>query len=158
MARREDRQRFWAAITEGVTTEDAGAAASISFAVAALVPAKWRHALGQSDPAVGSILSFVEREEIALLRASGLGVRPVARRLHRAPSTISHFVDAVHAEVLAVHALDLDLQLLIELTDACMRPSSISRRRKTSSEIRRRSNRSASVLLSPPCMRCCTYA
>jgi IS30 family transposase len=32
---------------------------------------------------------LVEREEIALWRAQGLGVREVARRLGRAPSTIS---------------------------------------------------------------------
>ena len=37
----------------------------------------------------GRHLSFVEREEIALLRAQGHGVREIARRLGRAPSTIS---------------------------------------------------------------------
>jgi IS30 family transposase len=40
-------------------------------------------------PLSGRYLSFVEREEIALLRASGSGIRAIARRLHRAPSTIS---------------------------------------------------------------------
>jgi IS30 family transposase len=40
-------------------------------------------------PLSGRYLSFIEREEIALLRASGSGVRAIARRLHRAPSTIS---------------------------------------------------------------------
>jgi len=40
-------------------------------------------------PLSGRYLSFVEREEIALLRASGSGVHAIARRLHRAPSTIS---------------------------------------------------------------------
>ena len=34
-------------------------------------------------------LSFVEREEIALLRAQGRGVRHIARQLGRAPSTVS---------------------------------------------------------------------
>jgi IS30 family transposase len=34
-------------------------------------------------------LSFAEREEIALLRARGLGVREIARSIGRAPSTIS---------------------------------------------------------------------
>jgi transposase, IS30 family len=34
-------------------------------------------------------LSFAEREEIAILRAQGHGVREIARRLARAPSTIS---------------------------------------------------------------------
>jgi len=37
----------------------------------------------------GRYLSFAEREEIALLRAQGLGVRAVAERLNRSPSTIS---------------------------------------------------------------------
>jgi transposase, IS30 family len=37
----------------------------------------------------GRYLSFDEREEIALARAAGLGVRAIARLLHRAPSTIS---------------------------------------------------------------------
>jgi hypothetical protein len=37
----------------------------------------------------GRNLSFAEREEIALLRARDLGVRAIARRLGRSPSTIS---------------------------------------------------------------------
>ena len=36
----------------------------------------------------GRYLSFTEREEIALLRAEGCGVREVARRLGRSPSTV----------------------------------------------------------------------
>jgi IS30 family transposase len=40
-------------------------------------------------PLSGRYLSFVEREEIGLLRARGVGVRAIARYLHRAPSTIS---------------------------------------------------------------------
>ncbi len=39
--------------------------------------------------ALDRYLSFSEREEIALLRAQGHGVREVARRLRRAASTIS---------------------------------------------------------------------
>jgi hypothetical protein len=37
----------------------------------------------------GRYLSFAEREEIALLRARAHGVREIARRLRRSPSTIS---------------------------------------------------------------------
>jgi len=37
----------------------------------------------------GRYLSFAEREEIALLRAEGLGVREIAERLERAASTVS---------------------------------------------------------------------
>ncbi|MCA1698528.1 MAG: IS30 family transposase [Actinobacteria bacterium] len=40
-------------------------------------------------PASGRYLSFAEREEIALLRARGAGVREIARQLGRSPSTIS---------------------------------------------------------------------
>jgi IS30 family transposase len=42
-----------------------------------------------SRPLSGRYLSFAEREEIALCRAQGQGVREVARRLGRAASTIS---------------------------------------------------------------------
>jgi IS30 family transposase len=42
-----------------------------------------------SKPLSGRYLSFAEREEIALLRAQGHGVREIARRLGRAASTIS---------------------------------------------------------------------
>src|SRR4030081_3494391 len=84
-ARREDRQRFWAAIAKGMTTEDAGVAAGISPAVAA----RWfQHSGGMPSvsqaPLSGRYLSIVEGEEVALLRASGCGVRAIARRLHRA--------------------------------------------------------------------------
>ena len=37
----------------------------------------------------GRYLSFAEREEIAILRARGCGVREIARRTARSPSTIS---------------------------------------------------------------------
>ena len=40
-------------------------------------------------PASGRYLSFAEREEIAILRARGAGVREIARRLGRSPSTVS---------------------------------------------------------------------
>ncbi len=40
-------------------------------------------------PVAGRYLSFEEREEIAVLRAQGAGVREIARRLGRSPSTIS---------------------------------------------------------------------
>jgi IS30 family transposase len=40
-------------------------------------------------PLSGRFLSFAEREELALLRAQQLGVRDIARRLGRSPSTIS---------------------------------------------------------------------
>ena len=71
-------------------TEDAAIEAGVSSPVAF----RWfRHAGGvnpQLPPAVsGRYLSFSEREEIALYKAQGLGVREIARRLGRSPSTIS---------------------------------------------------------------------
>ena len=93
VARREDRRRFWAAIAAGRASEDAAADAGVSPAVGA----RWfRQAggmppshLSRSGPTSGRSLSFAEREELALLRAQGHGVREIARRLRRAPSTIS---------------------------------------------------------------------
>ena len=90
MAWRADRVGFWAAVAGGLKTEDAAGVAGVSSPVAF----RWfRHAGGVNPclpPEVsGRFLSFAEREEIAILRAQGLGVREVARRLGRSPSTIS---------------------------------------------------------------------
>ncbi len=88
--RREDRQRFWAAIACGLSSEDA----AVSCGVSAAVGARWfRQAGGMPSislaPLSGRYLSFSEREEIAILRARGAGVREIARHLGRDPSTIS---------------------------------------------------------------------
>ena len=90
VGQREDRQRFWRAITRGLTSETAGALVGVS----PVVGVRWfRQAGGMPDisltPSSARFLSFVEREEIALLRAQGHGVREVARRIGRDPSTIS---------------------------------------------------------------------
>jgi IS30 family transposase len=88
--RREHRQRFWAAIARGLSSEDAAAEAGLSQAVGS----RWfREAGGMSSitqaPLSGRYLSFLEREEIALLHAQRFGVREIARQLGRSPSTIS---------------------------------------------------------------------
>ena len=94
VARREDRRRFWAAIAAGLSSEDAAIGAGVSPAVGA----RWFREAGgmppstlapSSKPLSGRYLSFAEREEIALWRAQGHGVREIARRLGRAASTIS---------------------------------------------------------------------
>lgn len=41
------------------------------------------------DTLSGRYLGFEEREEIAILKAQGHGIREIARRLKRSPSTIS---------------------------------------------------------------------
>src|SRR5215203_3997335 len=93
VARREHRQRFWAAIADGLSGEQAAVAAGVSPAVGV----RWfREGGGMPSvsraPLLGRYLSFAEREEIALLKASGCGVREIARRVGRSPSTISREV------------------------------------------------------------------
>src|SRR5512147_285407 len=90
VARREHRQRFWAAIARGISTEDAAVEAGVSPTVGA----RWfREGGGMRSitlsPPSGRYLSFAEREEIAILRAQRLGVRAIAGHLSRSPSTIS---------------------------------------------------------------------
>src|SRR4029453_3571774 len=45
-----------------------------------------------APPLSGRYLAFTDREQVALWRAQGLGVREIARRLARAPSRISREV------------------------------------------------------------------
>jgi Helix-turn-helix domain len=94
VAQRENRRRFWAAIAAGRSSE----AAAIEAGVSPAVGARWfREAGGMSPkslapsakPPSGRYLVFAEREEIALGRAQGQGIREIARRLGRAASTIS---------------------------------------------------------------------
>ncbi len=90
MAWRQDRVRYWAMVRRGASSEDAALAIGVSPAVGG----RWfRQAGGVSPnlpPAVsGRFLSFSERESIAVWHAEKAGVREIARRLGRAPSTIS---------------------------------------------------------------------
>src|ERR671932_146811 len=89
-ARRENRVRFWEAIPRGRSSEDAAAEAGVASAVGT----RWfREAGGMPSltlaPMSGRYLSFAEREEMAILHAQQLGVREIARRIGRAPSTVS---------------------------------------------------------------------
>jgi IS30 family transposase len=94
VARQEHRRRFWAFIAAGLSSEDAAMKVGVSQPVGfrwfrqagGMAPS---HLSPSSKPPSGRHLSFAEREEIALWRAQGLGVREVARRLGRAASTIS---------------------------------------------------------------------
>jgi IS30 family transposase len=92
VARREDRQRFWAAIGRGLSSEDAAVEAGVSQPVGT----RWFREAGGVPPITqaplsGRFLSFAEREEIAILHARGCGVREIARSMPtgRSPSTIS---------------------------------------------------------------------
>jgi transposase len=88
--RREEQQRFWRKVAEGLSSEEAAVASGVS----PVLGTRWFREAGgmppiSSVPPSGRYLSFAEREEIALLRAQGCGVRDVAHHLGRAPSTIS---------------------------------------------------------------------
>jgi DNA-binding transcriptional ArsR family regulator len=94
VARQERRRRFWALVAEGLSSEDAAMEVGVSQPVGfrwfreagGMAPSHLSHA---SKPLSGRYLTFAGREEIALWRAQDLGVREIARRLGRAPSTIS---------------------------------------------------------------------
>src|SRR6266568_839669 len=90
VAGREGLQRFWMAIARGMPSEDAGIEAGVS----PVVGTRWFRDSGgirpvSLAPLSGRYLSLAEREEIAVLRAGGCGVREIARRVARSPSTIS---------------------------------------------------------------------
>jgi hypothetical protein len=88
--RREHRVRFWNAIARGASTVDASAEAGVLTSIGV----RWSRKGGGMPtvslaPLSGRYLSFAEREDIAVLLARGCGVREIARRLGRAPSTIA---------------------------------------------------------------------
>jgi IS30 family transposase len=88
--RREVERAFWREIAKGITTEAAATAVGVSQAAGA----RWFRQGGgmpsvELTPLTGRYLSFVEREDIAHYRAQGLGVREIARRIGRDPSTVS---------------------------------------------------------------------
>jgi hypothetical protein len=86
----ETKQAFWKCIADGMESE----AAAIRSGVSQPLGPRWfREAGGMPPiewaPRSSRYLSFSEREELALLRAQDHGVREIARRLGRSPSTIS---------------------------------------------------------------------
>jgi IS30 family transposase len=90
MPARHVEREFWRLIARGKRTEDAALEVGVSWPVGS----RWfRHAGGMpplslTEP-TGRYLSFHEREDLALLKAQGLGVRAIARELQRDPGTIS---------------------------------------------------------------------
>ena len=94
VARREDRRCFWALIATGLSSEDAATGVGVSQPVGS----RWFREAGgmppstlapSSKPLSARYLSFAEREELAILRAQGAGIRAIGRRLGRSGSTIS---------------------------------------------------------------------
>jgi IS30 family transposase len=91
--RRDVERAFWKQIAAGLSSE----AAAVEVGVSGAVGSRWFRERGgmpliELGPSSGRYLSFAEREEIALLRAQGAGIRGIARSLHRSASTISREV------------------------------------------------------------------
>ncbi len=93
-AHREQQVQFWQFIAEGVSSE----AAAVQVGSSAPIGSRWFREAGgmppshfsrSAPPLSGRYLSFGEREEIALFRAQGLGVRTIANKIGRAASTVS---------------------------------------------------------------------
>ena len=83
-------QPFWAALQRGEFITDA----AVQAGTYRKQGTRWVAACGGVRPRrgrdlKGRCLSFAEREEIALARARGESIRVIARRLGRAPSTVS---------------------------------------------------------------------
>lgn len=87
---RQTKHAFWECIAAGASSEQAAQACGVSQP---LGPRWFREAGGMPPtnlkPLSGRYLSLSEREEIALLRVQQCGMREIARRLGRSPSTIS---------------------------------------------------------------------
>jgi IS30 family transposase len=88
--RRDVERLFWREIARGLTSEEAAGAVGVSQ----VAGSRWFRERGGMplflvSPVTGRYLSFPEREEIATLKGQGVGVRQIARRLGRDPSTIS---------------------------------------------------------------------
>src|SRR3954469_16166324 len=83
-AGRDEQIRFWRAIATGLSSEDAALEAGVSQPVGT----RWFRKAGGMPPAMfrssakplsGRYLSFVEREEIALLRVQGYSIQAIGR-------------------------------------------------------------------------------
>src|SRR3954466_14146446 len=84
------QRELWRVIASGARTVQAAEGVGVS----APVGIRWfGHAGGMTplslDEPSGRYLSFAEREEIALLKAQGKGVREIARTIGRDPGTVS---------------------------------------------------------------------
>jgi IS30 family transposase len=88
--RRDVRRRFWRLVGHGLQTNAAAELVGVSHSAACkwFVEAGGMPPMDLAEPS-GRYLSFAEREEIAIMWSQKLGVREIARRLERAPSTIS---------------------------------------------------------------------
>jgi transposase, IS30 family len=84
------RRVFWSAVAAGMTTADAAAEAGVGEKLGG----RWFRQAGGMSPIElsepsGLRLSLAEREDIAVWRAEKVSAREMARRLGRAPTTIT---------------------------------------------------------------------
>lgn len=91
---RENLCRFWWSVAAGHSSEVSAVEAGVSGPVGI----RWFRSSGGMPPThlapsvmplTGRKLTFSEREEIALECARGTGIRAIARKLSRSPSTVS---------------------------------------------------------------------
>ena len=91
---RENLCRFWREVAAGLSSEDA----AVESGVSGPVGNRWFRSSGgmppthlspSATPLKSRGLTFREREDIALECARGSGIRAIARKLGRSPSTIS---------------------------------------------------------------------
>ena len=87
---RSREREFWAQVATGLLPTEAG----IAIGVSPVAGSRWFRESGGMSPyswpaPSGRYLSLVEREEIAIHKALGRGVREIAARLGRSPSTVS---------------------------------------------------------------------
>ena len=90
----EVQKRFWERVAEGLSVVEAGGAVGVSRPTAQRLFSRSGGVMpslkaGRKSPVEGGRLTLAEREEIACLHAAGHGVRSIARRLGRDPSTVS---------------------------------------------------------------------
>ena len=88
---REYERRFWRGMRAGLGMREAAeaAGASLHWGWALVVKAGGVNPTKTTEPVGGRYLRLEEREEIMRLQAGGLGVRAIARKIERHPSTVS---------------------------------------------------------------------
>ena len=86
----EVQKAFWREVAAGRSVVDAGLVVGVSRPTAQRLYSRSGGVIpADREPPSGRRLTFVEREEIALLRAGGVGVRQIARAVGRSASTVS---------------------------------------------------------------------
>src|SRR5690606_6821422 len=121
---RENLCRFWQEVAAGLSSEDAAVEAGVSGPVGN----RWFRSSGgmppthlspSATPLKSRSLAFREREDIALECTRGTGIRAIARKLGRSPSTISREIRG-HPATLAGHS-DYGAMTVQSLTDVAAR-------------------------------------